>query len=794
MTGEVIVNHRPAFLAASVIIVMCGAALGETIPVSPGLMTIQEAIDAASPGDTVLAGPGVYHEQIDFGGKAITVLSSGGPRETVITPGLVYTGPPAAAPFAIVTFDDGETRDAVLEGFTLRGGWIGILCMESAPTIRRNILVGQNVTDWAAICLAGPGYPEFATTGSAPAAIVNNTIVFCRNGGISTFSTEPPVIRNNIIAFNRHYGIHREGIQPGAAQPDMGYNDVFGSPVLYYEITDPGTGSISLDPMIDRSYGLMPGSPCIDAGDPDPFYDDPDGSRNDMGAVPFGGGSGDHPVPTNEWISVYCASVVSDGDPLPPGTVIEAYDPGGILCGRDRVRNDGTYGFMPIYRDDIYTDADEGAEPGDEISFTVDGAPAEPDPPIYWTASGDVFELCSFSGERCLDIELHEGWNLISWNLAVHGDIDDIIAGIEDCVDVVLGYELDAIAWDPDLRRFSTMRELGYRHGYWLRMNCGATLRICGPEIPKTAEGATPPRPNGIRLYEGWNLAGYWPRETLPVEEGFRNIAEVLGGASGFDHGARVWMPGMGNINTLTGLSPGFGYWVRVESDTMLLYPGFDETIVDYARLGTSGSSSPGAASRSWMLVYGEGITLDGRELPESDVVEFFTEEGLRCGSGVYEGGLLRFTPVYGYDAVGGTSTGLPRDGERVHIRVGGEQVYPSLTWSGTGSRVRLDELTSEPGGDIPAYPSLGQNYPNPFNPSTTISFSLPSRAEVRLSIFTVTGQLVSRLAEGTYPAGTHTLTWDGRNRDGRLVSSGVYLYRLETADCVETRKMIVSR
>ena len=129
-----------------------------------------------------------------------------------------------------------------------------------------------------------------------------------------------------------------------------------------------------------------------------------------------------------------------------------------------------------------------------------------------------------------------------------------------------------------------------------------------------------------------------------------------------------------------------------------------------------------------------------------------------------------------------------------MHIRVGGEQVYPSLTWSGTGSRVRLDELTSEPGGDIPAYPSLGQNYPNPFNPSTTISFALPSRAEVRLSIFTVTGQLVSRLAEGTYPAGTHTLTWDGRNRDGRLVSSGVYLYRLETADCVETRKMIVSR
>ncbi|MDD3643825.1 MAG: right-handed parallel beta-helix repeat-containing protein, partial [Candidatus Krumholzibacteria bacterium] len=531
-----------SFILAAAVLAVCGPALGETIPVSPGGITIQEAIDAASAGDTVLVSRGVYPEHIDFRGKAITVRSSDGPQATVISPGISYEGQPPDELLAIVRFDDGETGDAVLEGFMLHGGWIGVLCIESAPTIRRNILVGQNVTNWAAICLAGPGYPDSATTGSAPAVIVNNTIVFCRNGGISTFSTQPPVIRNNIIAFNRHYGIHREGIQPGVAHPDLGYNDVYGSPVLYYEIEDPGTGSISLNPMIDRSYGLLRGSPCIDAGDPDPAFNDPDGSRNDIGAVP-GESPCANPVPTNEWISVYCASVVCAGDPLPPGTVIEAYDPGGVLCGRDRVRNDGTYGFMPIYRDDIYTDFDEGAEPGDPISFTVSGAPVETDPPIYWTANGDVFELCDFSDERCIDIELRTGWNLISWNLAVYGDIEDILGDIEDCVDVVLGYELGGAAWDPALLRFSTMRELDYSHGYWLRMNCDATLRICGPEIPKTAEGSIPPRPNGIFLYEGWNLIGYWPRETLAVEEGFRNISGILSGASGFDRGALVWMP-----------------------------------------------------------------------------------------------------------------------------------------------------------------------------------------------------------------------------------------------------------
>lgn len=790
-TGEVIMRNRSFILAAAVLAV-CGPALGETIPVSPGGITIQEAIDAASAGDTVLVGPGIYHEQIDYLGKAITVRSSDGPQATVITPGIPYEGQPPDEQLAIVRFDDGETGDAVLEGFTLRGGWIGILCIESAPTIRRNILVGQGVTNWAAICLAGPGYPGWATTGSAPAVIVNNTIVFCRNGGISTFSTEPPVIRNNIVAFNGHYGIHREGIQPGVAQPVLGYNDVYGSPVLYYEIADPGAGSISMDPMIDRSYGLMPGSPCIDAGDPDPAYDDPDGSRNDIGAVP-GESTGGLPVPTNEWISVYCASAVSAGDPLPPGTVIEAYDPGGVLCGRDRVRRDGSYGFMPIYRDDIYTDFDEGAEPGDRISFTVNGAPAEPDPPIYWTANGDVFELCSFVDERCMDIDLHEGWNLISWNLAVNGDIGDILGDIEECVDVVLGYELGAVAWDPSLARFSTMRELYYSHGYWLRMHCAATLRICGPEIPKTVEGSIPPRPRGIFLYEGWNLVGYWPREALPVEEGFRNVSEILSGASGFDRGALVWMPGMGQVNTLTELRPGFGYWVRVESDTILLYPGFEGAAVDPPALRFAPTRA-GAASRNWMLVYGEAITLDGRELSQGAAVEFFTEDGVPCGAGDYENGVLRFTPVYGYDTAGGATSVLPREGERVYVRVNGEPAYPTLVWSGTGSRVRLEALSGEPGGDTPSCVSLGQNYPNPFNPSTTISFDLPAPGEVMLRVYAVTGQLVRTLADRSYPGGTHTVTWDGRNEDGLLVASGVYLYRLEAAGYVETRKMILSR
>ncbi len=237
--------------------------------------SIQAAIDAASMGDTVIVSPGRYEETINFGGKLITVRSSAGPLTTVITSDEDRT---------LVTFDHNEGPDAVLEGFTLRGGWIGVYCENAGPTIRGNILVGQKVRDWAAISIAGPGYPPSASVGPAPARIYNNTIVRCANGGVATFSSSAPIIRNNIIAFNAKYGIVRQG-SIEVAQPDLAYNNVFGNSVNYINVNDTGIGTLSADPRFESDYSLIEGSPCIDAGDPDEHANDLDGTRNDMGAV-----------------------------------------------------------------------------------------------------------------------------------------------------------------------------------------------------------------------------------------------------------------------------------------------------------------------------------------------------------------------------------------------------------------------------------------------------------------------------------------------------------------------------
>lgn len=81
----------------------------------------------------------------------------------------------------------------------------------------------------------------------------------------------------------------------------------------------------------------------------------------------------------------------------------------------------------------------------------------------------------------------------------------------------------------------------------------------------------------------------------------------------------------------------------------------------------------------------------------------------------------------------------------------------------------------------------LEQNYPNPFNPATEIHFSLPATEHVTLTVFDMLGREVTVLVNRELSSGTHSVTFDA---DG--LSSGIYLYRLETAGQQLTRKMML--
>jgi photosystem II stability/assembly factor-like uncharacterized protein len=109
--------------------------------------------------------------------------------------------------------------------------------------------------------------------------------------------------------------------------------------------------------------------------------------------------------------------------------------------------------------------------------------------------------------------------------------------------------------------------------------------------------------------------------------------------------------------------------------------------------------------------------------------------------------------------------------------------------YSNTGRFLRsLTAVNTMPQG-IPSDWVLMQNFPNPFNPSTTITFGLPQRAQVRVTVYNTLGEAMSELVNGDMEAGYHEVQFDGKN-----LSSGVYFYRMQAGSYVETKKLILTK
>ncbi|MDI3504038.1 MAG: serine protease [Candidatus Cloacimonadota bacterium] len=89
---------------------------------------------------------------------------------------------------------------------------------------------------------------------------------------------------------------------------------------------------------------------------------------------------------------------------------------------------------------------------------------------------------------------------------------------------------------------------------------------------------------------------------------------------------------------------------------------------------------------------------------------------------------------------------------------------------------------------------TLNSAYPNPFNPTTTLSFSLQNAGEVSLVIYNQKGQKVRSLIHETMPSGKHQIVWNGKDDNGRQVSSGLYFYRMKSGKYSSTRKMIMMK
>ncbi len=87
----------------------------------------------------------------------------------------------------------------------------------------------------------------------------------------------------------------------------------------------------------------------------------------------------------------------------------------------------------------------------------------------------------------------------------------------------------------------------------------------------------------------------------------------------------------------------------------------------------------------------------------------------------------------------------------------------------------------------LPIDYTLSQNYPNPFNPSTIIQYSILKPSQVKLTIYNIQGQEVTTIVQGHQPPGMYSVEWDGKG-----FSSGIYFYRLQAGDFIQTRKMLL--
>jgi hypothetical protein len=111
------------------------------------------------------------------------------------------------------------------------------------------------------------------------------------------------------------------------------------------------------------------------------------------------------------------------------------------------------------------------------------------------------------------------------------------------------------------------------------------------------------------------------------------------------------------------------------------------------------------------------------------------------------------------------------------------DSVFVELTVDVTASGVHDQDA-------LPTAYALKQNFPNPFNPRTTITYELPRRSDVRLTVYDVKGRRIRDLVRKTQQRGRYRAEWHGDNSAGNPVSSGIYFYRLVAGDFVRTRKM----
>lgn len=417
------------------------------------------------------------------------------------------------------------------------------------------------------------------------------------------------------------------------------------------------------------------------------------------------------------------------------------------------------------------------------------------------------YEICSsaaryFVVSWCEQVthvyDLRAGWNLISMPvMPISNSVSELFPSATVC------FEFDGV-YEP-----ATVLETC--RGYWLKVPTATSVSISGVRVADCTSQKEP----------GWHLVGGPYCDVAP----YTTPAGCIQAIFGFDS---LYQP-------VTQLEPGSGYWIKITCSSQLSLscsstPQFGGESESRGKrtgeitLRATGQNLGGVFETEITIgIASSALSLEAPPKPPSYSVSlesfregwtgpFYQDVRLSDSDENYwiiavnphgdieppsaRSATLSWDPSQFYDQLYCLREGFERDSPilitdmrtatSLDIFGGDESKYYLIEHLGTATSV--DTTPTE----LPSRFELQPCYPNPFNPQTTLSYSVPFADHVRLTITDILGREVITLVDQLEPAGTREVTWDGRDKTGARVASGVYFYQMVTKDFVATRKMVL--
>lgn len=475
-----------------------------------------------------------------------------------------------------------------------------------------------------------------------------------------------------------------------------------------------------------------------------------------------------------------------------------------LICAGYTILKAGQSNAITIWGDDDQTTMKDGFVEGEVIKFriwdaltsNVYNASAQFSQGGSTYSSNGLYALSSLTAVTTMThgIILQQGWNLISSYLAPQDStLDNLFTDVRSNM-VIAKNGAGQVYWP--VYSINSVGKWNKCHGYQINMQALDTLTVSGQEIS--------PQQTPMVLSQGWNMVAYLKHCPMRADSAFASISNSLTIAK--NGAGQVYWPAF-SINSIGNMRPGQGYQVYLTSGATLTYPANTASAPpnQLTKKQVAAMSTDVEPKYYKRTLQGTGsnatVLVEGTMFREGDEVGAWAA-GTMVGSGVVENGRAVVT-IWGDDTMTEAKDGAS-EGEVLLLTVwseGGQKEQPleysAITNVMTGGlvqgvlRYHSDGVFVFNGADCsvegPSQFALGQNYPNPFNPETAISYQLVANSFVTLKVFDLLGREVATLVEGVNQPGVHTVRWDASS-----MTSGVYVYRLQSGANVASRKMVL--